>query len=149
MNLVLPQALQADMEAAARAAFPAECCGLLEGVWDGAVAHILALHPAANLAARRDRFEIDPVAHFAAHRAAREAGHDLIGCYHSHPNGAAEPSAHDLAGAGEDGFIWLIAALAGEGPVTCKAFVYRDGEFSGIGWATGADLVTSSLKLRN
>jgi proteasome lid subunit RPN8/RPN11 len=150
MKLLLPQSLQADMEAAARTAFPGECCGLIEGIWDGAVAHVLALHPIPNLAARQDRFEIDPAVHFAALRAARDAGHALIGCYHSHPHGKAEPSAHDLAGAGEDGFVWLIAALAsGEAPTTCQAFVYRDGGFSRIGFVTGADLVTSSLKLRN
>lgn len=150
MKLLLPQTLQTEIDAAARAAFPAECCGLMEGVWDGAVAQVVALHPAANIADGRNRFEIDPANHFAALRTARDAGHILIGCYHSHPNGAAEPSAHDLAGAGEDKFIWLIAALAsGDGPAACQAFVYRDGGFAKIGWATGADLVTSSLKLRN
>jgi proteasome lid subunit RPN8/RPN11 len=150
MKLLLPQTLQAKIDAAARAAFPAECCGLMEGVWDGAVAHVVALHPAANLAVRQDRFEIDPAAHVAALRAARDTGHELIGCYHSHPGGAAEPSAHDLAGAGDDKFIWLIAALSAEAaPVRKEAFVYLDGGFSRLKWATGADLVTSSPKLRN
>ena len=150
MKLLLPRNLQAEIEAAAGAAFPAECCGLIEGGWEDAIAHVFALHPATNIAAGRNRFEIDPADHFNALRAARDAGHGLIGCYHSHPNGVAEPSAHDLGGAGEDGFVWLIAALAaGEGPATCQAFIYRDRGFSRIGLVTGADLVTSSLKLRN
>ena len=48
----------------------------------------------------------------------------MIGCYHSHPRrGAAQLSAADLAGAGEDGFFWLIATPDAE----LAAFVYRDG----------------------
>lgn len=125
MKLILPEALQARIEALACDAFPAECCGLLEGVTDGAAVHVLALHPARNIAPVADRFEIHPEDHFAALRAARANGDAIIGCYHSHPGGRAHPSEIDRQGGGEENFIWLIAAPAGAGgPVAVEAFVY-------------------------
>ena len=133
MRLALPDDLRFQILAAARAAFPRECCGLILGVRDGNDAHALALHPARNLAAHSDRFEMDPVDQFAALRTARAGGQAVIGCYHSHPNGLAWPSASDLAGAGEDGFLWLIV-----GKDELKLFVYLTGKF------TEAALVTSS-----
>ncbi len=89
------------------------------------------------MAARGDRFEIDPQDQFGALRGARAQGHAIIGCYHSHPGGNAAPSATDLAGAGEENFLWLIAASD-----VLAAFVYFSGVFSRVG--VGADLVTSS-----
>lgn len=129
-TLILPPALAAQIEGEARAALPRECCGLIEGVRDGNGIAATALHPAPNLSSQADRFEIDPAAQFAALRAARANGREIVGCYHSHPDGAAAPSAHDLAGAGEDGFLWLIAATArAEGPVQLAAFSFAEGRF--------------------
>ena len=130
--IALPTALRAGILAAARAAYPAECCGLLEGTRDGGATRILALHPVRNLSDDPDRFDIGPADHIAAQKAARANGHIIVGCYHSHPHGRAEPSTIDLAGAGEDNFLWLIAA----GDVL-NAFVYLRGKF------TGAECVTS------
>jgi proteasome lid subunit RPN8/RPN11 len=135
MKLALPQALRAGIEAQARTAYPAECCGLVEGALvegraDGEVMWALALHPARNIAERRDRFEIHPADHFAALRAARANGHAIIGCYHSHPGGIAQPSPTDRAAAGEENFIWLIAAIAkADAPVSLGAFVYSRAGF--------------------
>jgi proteasome lid subunit RPN8/RPN11 len=128
---------------------------LIEGARRGEEALAIALHSARNIAARADRFEIAPQDHFAALKTARVNGRDLIGCYHSHPGGKAAPSATDLAGAGEEGFLWLIASLsARDAPVTVAAFVYSAAGFfpanlSGAVGALGADLVTSSEKARN
>ena len=147
MNLALPRILQARIEADARAAYPAECCGLIEGAADRDMAKALALHPARNIATRRDRFEIHPEDHFAALRAARANGHAIIGCYHSHPDGLAQPSETDRAGGGEENFIWLIAALAqADGPIAVAAFVYSAACFLPVGLSSpvGPDFVTSS-----
>jgi desampylase len=138
LRLSLPPALRDEIARAARDAAAYECCGIISGVIEGDTARALALHPARNLSDRADRFEIDPRDHFEALRVARAAGHAVIGCYHSHPGGEPKPSAADLAGAGEENFIWLIAA--GE---TLAGFVYRLGAFEGL--AIGADWVTSSL----
>lgn len=120
------------LRAAASAAYPNECCGLLEGAREGDVFHVQALHPARNLAARADRFEINAADHIAAQKAARASGRAIIGCYHSHPDGAARPSQTDTAGAAQDDFLWVI--VAGE---ELGCFVYRDGGFQGC--VTGAD----------
>ncbi len=144
MKLILPQTLETQIAEAARAAFPRECCGLMEGV-EG---RVTALHPGRNLAEAPDRFEIDPRDHIAAVKAARARGHAIIGCYHSHPNGEAQPSRHDLSGAGEYGFLWLIAASDGA-QCKIKAFVYRAPDFVALSKELGADLVTSSVNTRN
>jgi proteasome lid subunit RPN8/RPN11 len=133
MTLILPPILQARIEALARGAFPAECCGLMEGAAQGETVEVLALHPTRNIAPASDRFEIHPEDHFAALKAARAGGHAIVGCYHSHPGGKAHPSEIDRLGGGEENFIWLIAALAGTGePVTVGAFVYSAGSFRPI-----------------
>jgi proteasome lid subunit RPN8/RPN11 len=131
-RVMLPDGLKTQILAEARKAFPGECCGLLEGLRDatGDEFRITALHPARNLAAAQDRFELAPEDHIRALKAARANYRDLIGCYHSHPNGRAEPSESDRAGAGEENFLWLIAA--GE---SVAAFVYFDGEFRAAIWA--------------
>jgi proteasome lid subunit RPN8/RPN11 len=136
-TLLLSAAHRAQIERETRAAFPNECCGLLEGARDGETICITALHAARNLSPDSDRFEIDPADHFAAIRAARANGCEIIGCYHSHPNGKAEPSARDAEGAWDEDFVWLIAAVANE-TVTLSVFRRDGAEWSRI------DLVSSS-----
>jgi desampylase len=133
-SIDLPTALAGQIRREAAAAGARECCGLIEGVRDDGIFRITALHPARNLAAAADRFEIDPRDHLAAGKAARANGRGIIGCYHSHPAGLAEPSARDLAGAAEDNFLWLIVAR-GE----IAAFVYVRGVFTGADWVTSSE----------
>ena len=150
MKLVLPVALQDQISREAKAAYPRECCGLIEGVEDGGGFRATLLHPARNLAAAADRFDLDPADHIAALKAARARGHALIGCYHSHPDGDAVPSRADQSGAAQANFIWLIAATDG---AQCRVagFVYRSPDFAELALcaSVGADLVTSSLNVRN
>ncbi len=128
--LVLPTVLRAQLAAEARAAFPAECCGLIEGLVEADAVAAVALHPTKNLATARNRFEIDPTEHVRLLRALRGTGHDIVGCYHSHPNGRAEPSPHDLEAAADENFAWLIAALGAEADIPrLAAFVFRNGAF--------------------
>jgi proteasome lid subunit RPN8/RPN11 len=118
--LFLDDALQTRIAEEALAAFPRECCGLMEGVRDGETVQVTALHPSPNLADDPDRFEIDPALQF---RLMRE-GRPVVGCYHSHPQGTAVPSRRDVESAGEAGLVWLIAAREGQG-----AFVWDGAEF--------------------
>ena len=122
--LILAPELRAQILREARVASPRECCGLVEGVRDRATVRATALHPARNLSTEADRFEIDPTDHFAALRAARARGRDIVGCYHSHPNGEPAPSPRDAAGAAEQGFVWLIAAIAPSADAVLKAYVF-------------------------
>lgn len=110
-TLILPAQLRAQLGSAAQDAFPGECCGLIEGMVDGATTRATQLHAMPNVAQEHDRFEIDPAAQIALLRRLREGARRIIGCYHSHPNGRAEPSERDRASAVEEGFLWVIAAL--------------------------------------
>jgi proteasome lid subunit RPN8/RPN11 len=123
VTLRLPPDLRVQILREAAAAFPRECCGLIEGVRDGDGWCASLLHPAPNLSADADRFEIDPAAHLAAQRGARGRGAAIIGCYHSHPGGGVEPSARDRAWALEADFLWLIAGGA------LAAFVFDGTDF--------------------
>jgi len=117
--LILPQTLRSQISAEARAAYPRECCGLLEG--DGAC--ITALHPTRNLAHGPDRFEIDPAEQF---RLMRE-GRRIVGCYHSHPDGTCEPSPRDAEYAFDGDFVWVVAGVAGA--VSLGAYVWDGAGF--------------------
>ena len=140
-SLVLADGLRAQLEREAREAFSRECCGLIEGLYKKGVAHATALHSTRNLSSDADRFEIDPAEQFRLMRNARERSAEIIGCYHSHPNGRAEPSPRDLEGAGEEGFLWLIAALIGaRQPITLRAFVFQMPEFTSIPLVSGPSL---------
>ncbi|HEY5239503.1 MAG TPA: M67 family metallopeptidase [Rhizomicrobium sp.] len=140
-SLVLPDELRVQLEREAREAFPRECCGLIEGAYKEGVAHATALHPTRNLSSDADRFEIDPAEQFRLMREAREHGTEIIGCYHSHPNGSAEPSPRDLEGAGEEDFLWLIAALTNASqPVALRAFVFQRPKFTSIPLVSGPSL---------
>lgn len=132
-TLVLPYALRAQIGHEARAAFPRECCGLIEGLVDPDGARALALHRCTNVARAPDRFEIDPQMHIAVLRALRGRPHSVIGCYHSHPNGQGTPSARDAEGAGEEGFLWLIQAVLPDGTGELAAFVFARHQFHRIG----------------
>lgn len=107
MPVQLSSTLQDQLLAAAAAAHPHECCGLLFGTPE----RVDTAQACTNVADDPLRtFEIDAAALIAAERSARDGGPALIGYYHSHPNGRAEPSARDAADACRDGRLWLIVA---------------------------------------
>jgi proteasome lid subunit RPN8/RPN11 len=125
-SLRLPDDLRAQIAREANAAFPRECCGLIEGRVEGSRIVATALHPARNIAVEPDRFEIDPALHIALLRKLRGTDHAIIGCYHSHPNGRAEPSRRDADGAGEEGFLWLVQAA------DLRGFVWTGADFAEV-----------------
>jgi desampylase len=121
LTLLLPDLLRTLLMAEARAAFPNECCGLVEGERRGETVLAVALHATTNLADDPAAgFEIDPAVHIRLRSALRGTGREIVGCYHSHPNGRPTPSGRDRAQGGEAGFVWLIAAMADE--VTLAAY---------------------------
>jgi proteasome lid subunit RPN8/RPN11 len=117
--------------AAARAAHPAECCGMLLGT-----GHLIAdAVPARNLAADPDRFLIDPRDHIAARRDGRARGLEVLGFYHSHPHGPAVPSARDAADISYPGHLSLIVGLAA-GDVEVRLYLEQDGNFLEVPFVT-------------
>lgn len=113
----LPADIRQRILAAAEAAYPEECCGLLAGrpLPDGTVA-VTRLADSANVADgdRRRSFEVDPKVRFDLMRELESAGGDetVVGHVHSHPDHPPEPSATDLAMAYEPEFVWLIVGVA-------------------------------------
>lgn len=127
--LSLSGALRAQFAAEACAAFPRECCGLIEGGRESGVVFATMLHPTANSSPDADGFEIDPAAHLRLMRELRGSGREIVGCYHSHPNGRPEPSDRDRARYASQGFVWLIAALAGAA-AEAEFAAFVDADFS-------------------
>lgn len=129
-SLVLSSALRSQIIAEARAAYPRECCGLIEGVRRADTIEALALHPTRNLATASDRFEIDPAEHIRLLRTLRGTGREIVGCYHSHPDGEPKPSPRDREQASEEDFVWLIASVNADGACEIAAFVFSAGDFT-------------------
>lgn len=97
----------------ARAAAPAECCGVLLGL----DRRIVDAVPGRNVAETpTTRYQLDPQDHFNAIRAARQSGLQVVGFYHSHPHSAAAASETDLAEANYPGYLYVIVGLAGIEP---------------------------------
>jgi proteasome lid subunit RPN8/RPN11 len=130
--LHLSQDLRDEILNAASAAFPVECCGLIEGVFTTDTWQALAVHRTKNLAEDpANHFLVDPQAHFELLRSLRGSERRIIGCYHSHPNGLSVPSANDRAKAIEPNFVWLIAAGEHAQAFALSAYVFdeRAGDF--------------------
>ena len=116
----IPKPLLEAIMAAAEAAYPDECCGLLVGRdLDGGGVAVTAVEPSPNDAAgsRRDSFEVSPQLRFdvmrrlAAGNATATTPERIVGHYHSHPDHPAEPSARDLEMAFEPDLVWLIVGV--------------------------------------
>jgi desampylase len=100
----------ATIVAAARARFPAECCGLLEGMATANGWRVTAVHEAMNIADEpQRRFLIDPQFQIGLLRRLRSTERSVIGCFHSHPGGTSDPSVTDISAAIEPDFVWVIA----------------------------------------
>jgi [CysO sulfur-carrier protein]-S-L-cysteine hydrolase len=134
----LPHALAGEMFAHARAASPAECCGLLGGDGESAA----SVYPLRNVAARPEvAYEAAPEELFEAQRLMRARGEALVGVYHSHPrSGEPEPSRTDVRLAFYPEAFYFIIGFDGAGECVLRAF--RISEREGR-WEPAAFEVTS------
>lgn len=124
----LAPALIERIRAAAAAAYPHECCGLLIGGWAGDVLTVDAVEDSANLSpSPRDSFEIDLRLRLRLQKELRGTGREIVGHYHSHPDAPAAPSERDRAQAWEPEMIWLIAAVTDAGAGEVNAFRLNQG----------------------
>jgi len=125
--LQIAQELRDEILDAASAAFPNECCGLIEGFAKAGAWHAVAVHPARNLADNpANRFLIDPQVHFDLLRRLRGSERGIIGCFHSHPKGPPSPSDNDREMAIERNFVWLIASGEKANAFVLRAFVFHE-----------------------
>lgn len=123
----IPRALVEEMFAHARAASPAECCGLLGGSEERAQ----SVYPLRNVAPRAEvAYEAAPEELFDAQRRMRERGEQLAAVYHSHPRSAEPaPSATDVRLAFYPSAIYLIIGF-GEAGCVLRAFRISEREGS-------------------
>ncbi|HEX8921907.1 MAG TPA: M67 family metallopeptidase [Pyrinomonadaceae bacterium] len=118
MITLLPEHVD-EMLAHAREASPAECCGLVGGVVEGAQSIYRLRNVAANPLVG---YEAAPEELFAAQRSMRERGENLLGIYHSHPRAAIPtPSETDVRLAYYPSAIYFIISLGAESE-TIRAF---------------------------
>ncbi|MFZ1416400.1 MAG: M67 family metallopeptidase [Defluviicoccus sp.] len=144
--IVLPDALRHALIAAAQAAHPHECCGLLVGqTIEGGTAVISRIAPSRNVTreAPASSFEIDPQLHFSLLRALRGSREAIIGHYHSHPRATAEPSARDVSLVYEPELVWLIIGLGCADRPQIRAWRYDRGraDFAPLPIASAAGMI--------
>ena len=103
----------------ARAAEPAECCGLIGGT--GSFSN--SIYPLTNVSATPEiAYEAAPEELFAAQRLMRHRGEQLLAIYHSHPRSKEPfPSETDVRLAYYPAATYLIVGLAGITP-SLRAF---------------------------
>lgn len=113
--LTLTPRHRSQLTAAARGAYPEECCGVLLGTSDDSAETLVeCVVPARNLSAdRRSAYAVDPGAILEALAQARAAGWTLVGFYHSHPDGSRRPSRRDRQDAWPD-VSYVIVPRGGE-----------------------------------
>ncbi len=112
----------------ARAARPAEACGLLGGR-DGRVETV---YPLPNTEESVVRYLAEPQAQMDAMLEIEERGNELVGIYHSHLHAPAYPSPTDVAMAAYPDAVYLIISLMDGNPPTLGAFRIRDGEIEEV-----------------
>lgn len=109
-SLLIHRAQAQELMRRARAAAPAECCGLLIGS-AGAVREIL---PLTNAAARPAvAYLAEPGELLRALMEIEASGDELLAIYHSHPQGDATPSETDIREAAYPQALQVIIGLAG------------------------------------
>ena len=115
-TIVLGPSLRAEIERAARDAYPREACGLLIGKQHGARIDVDRVRAARNLddARPNDRYELDPADHLAAEEEAHALGLDVVGVWHSHPDHPARPSETDRVRAW-NGWSYAIVSVEKDG----------------------------------
>lgn len=120
---LVPRSVLAAIRADARAAAPAEACGILIGRSDGERTKTLEAAPGRNLETdrRRDRYSLAPGDFLRAERSSRARGLAVTGFWHSHPRSPPLPSASDHEEAWE-GYSYLIVSLVERGDGAVRSF---------------------------
>lgn len=100
----------------ARAAWPAEICGLFGGR-DHRLEQAIPVTNIADPPPGQCGFHMDPTGQLRATRDLEDQGLDVTGVYHSHPHSPPVPSAQDIALADDPDLTHLIIATGDGEPV--------------------------------
>jgi proteasome lid subunit RPN8/RPN11 len=106
-------------------AYPAECCGILLGKFEGDGRRVYSIVPCQNACAdgRSTHFVIEPREVIQAQRAGRDLGLEIVGFYHSHPDHPAQWSPTDLEEAHWIGCSYLITSVERGRSTTTNSFL--------------------------
>jgi len=128
-QLVVPEAIRADIVAHARDHFPRECCGVIAGR-DGAITELFRL---TNLEEGVTRYLMDEEEFFRTYWEIENRGESLLAVYHSHPVTVAYPSQTDIAFAFWPEAVYLICSLEHPEAPALRGFRIVDGAVREIG----------------
>ena len=107
--LLLPRAIGLEMLEHARAALPAEACGLLSG--RRAEGLVTGFHPARNELDSPLRYSVHPEDLVRIVLGLEDGGEELVGIFHSHVRSGAVPSASDRREARYPDTLHVLAGL--------------------------------------
>jgi proteasome lid subunit RPN8/RPN11 len=124
VSLSVPAKIMAQARAAAEAAFPEECCGLLIGplpeqfAVQGRRVVVDEARPLPNgweaaAQTKTTRYQIDPKTLAKVELELSGTGRGIVGFYHSHPSVPAWPSPFDLERAWPCYSYWIVCVREG------------------------------------
>ncbi len=123
-ELEIPVLVFDQMVAQARAALPAESCGILAGSDN----RIERLYEMTNMDKSPTHFTMDPAEQFAVIKSMRAAGLKMLAIYHSHPLTPARLSDEDRRLALTPDVAYLVLSLKDAENPCAKVFVVDDGQ---------------------
>ena len=106
-QLLVPLLIWQAMVDHASICLPEECCGLLGGGLNGAVASAESIFPVTNILHSPVRFYMDPGDQVRILQEIEDRQMELTGIFHSHPKGPQVPSETDI----QEFFYPGVAAL--------------------------------------
>lgn len=127
-QLLLPEAMRAEIIDHARDHSPRECCGVIAGR-DGVLSRLVRL---TNVEPGNTRYLFDDAEFYQVYRELDGAGEDVQVVYHSHPETVAYPSQTDVDFAFWPEAVYLICSLElPESPVI-RGYRIVEGEISEV-----------------
>ena len=123
-ELEIPVLVFDQMVAQARAALPAESCGILAGSDN----RIERLYEMTNMDNSPTHFTMDPAEQFAVVKKMRAAGLKMLAIYHSHPLTPARLSDEDMRLALTPDVAYLVLSLKDAENPCAKVFVVDRGQ---------------------
>ena len=126
-ELEMPVSVFDQMVAQARAALPAESCGIFAGSDN----RVERLYEMTNIDNSPTHYTMDPAEQFAVIKDVRSAGLEMLAIYHSHPESPARPSAEDIRLALTPDVIYIIVSLL-DGNSAVKGFLINDGDVTEV-----------------
>lgn len=119
-ELVIPQALYAEVIAHCRSRYPKEACGLLAA--ERADGPIVQMYPMRNVEDSPIGYSLDPKEQLHVEKQMRQAGQRMAGIFHSHTASAAYPSSVDVGLALSPDLSYVVVSLSDQAHPAFKSY---------------------------